>query len=140
MKSILKLGTILLALSFAGSCNEYWGLVVDCSECYWDKPDSADLTIHLTINEQHPEVPIVLYRGNIEDGQVDWVDTARETPYILYSAVDQFYSLTARYRVDGKTIVVVDGDKLEAKHSTDDCDYECWIVTGGILKAELKFE
>ncbi len=140
MNWIKKLGLVLLVLSLAFACEEYWGPVVDCSECFWEKPDSADLAIHLTIDDAHREVPIVVYRGNVEDGQVDWIDTARETPYYLYSAVNQYYSVTAQYRVNGKTIVAVDGDQITTKHVSDECDYECWILTGGILKAELKFD
>lgn len=140
MKRIVKIGIILLGIALAFACEEYLSLTVDCSECYSDKPDSSDLTIHLTINENHPEVPIVLYRGNVETGQEDWIDTARETPYYLYSAVDQFYSVTAEYKVDGKTIIAIDGSELKPKHVSDACDYECWVVTEGILSAELKFD
>jgi hypothetical protein len=140
MMRIVKFGLVLGGLALAGSCEEYLGSSVDCSQCYWDKPDSADLIIHLTIDSKHPAVPIVVYRENVEDRIVDWIDTARETPYYLFSAVNQFYSVAAEYRVDGKTIVAIDGDEIKAKHVSDACDYACWIVTGGILEAELKFE
>jgi hypothetical protein len=140
MMRIMKFCMVLGGLTLAGSCEEYLGSSVDCSQCYWDKPDSADLIIHLTIDSNHPAIPIVVYRENVEDRIVDWVDTARETPYYLFSAVNQFYSVTAEYRVDGKTIVAIDGDEIKAKHVSDACDYACWIVTGGILEAELKFE
>ena len=70
----------------------------------------------------------------------DWADTARETPYKLYSKVGQFYSIEAQYEVDGKTIVAIDGDVMKAKRASSACDFECWIVTGGYLEAELKFE
>ena len=136
----LKYFLVISLLASAGSCEEYLGSNVDCSQCTYDKPDSADLILHLTINSDHPAVPIVVYRGDAEENQVDWVDTARETPYYLYSAVNQFYSVKAEYRVGGKTIVAIDGDKIKAKHVSDACDYACWIVTGGILEVELKFE
>jgi hypothetical protein len=71
---------------------------------------------------------------------VDWIDTARQSPYDLYSAVDQYYSVAAQYRVDGKTVIAIDGDKMKSKHVPDDCEYECWLVTGGYIKAELKFD
>jgi hypothetical protein len=140
MNRIVKIGIILLGVIIAFACNEYLGLTVNCDECYYPEPDSADLTIYLTINENHPEVPIVLYRGDVENGQEDWIDTARETPYRLYSAVNQFYSVTAEYKVDEKTIVVIDGDELKPKHVSDACDYECWVLAGGVLNAELKYE
>lgn len=140
MKRIIKFGIALLVIALAGACEEYLGSDVDCSECFDYKPDSADLIILVTINNEHPEVPIVLYRGNVEEKQVDWIDTARETPYCLYSAVDQYYSVSAEYKVDGKTILAIDGDRMKVKHVSDACGYECWIVTGGTLKTELKFD
>jgi len=140
MNRLIKFGFVLLAVSLAGSCNEYLGPTVDCSECFYELPDSADLVIHLTIDSEHPEVPITIFRGNVEDGLEDWSDTARETPYYLYSEVGQFYSVTAEYRVDGKTIVAIDGDVMKAKHASSACDFECWVITGGYLEAELKFE
>jgi hypothetical protein len=122
----------------AGSCNQYLGLTVNCDDCWGSRPDSADLIINLTINQQHPEVPIVVYRGNIESEEVDWVDTVRQTPYYLYSAVEQYYSVTAEYKVDGKTIIAIDGDEMKAKNATSSCEFECWIVVDGEFKLELK--
>ncbi len=138
MNGHIKALIVLVLLTLAGSCNEYLGLTVDCDDCWGFRPDSADLIINLTINSSHPEVPIVLYRGNIESGQVDYVDTARKSPYTLYSAIDQYYSVTAEYKVDGKTIIAVDGDEMKAKDATASCDFECWIVTDGNFRVDLK--
>jgi hypothetical protein len=140
VKNIIRYALILFLLLSIGACEEYHGLSVDCDECYYEKPDSSDLVIYLTIDADHPEVPITVYRGDVEEDRVDWVDTARESPYYLYSAVGQFYSVAAEYKVDDRTIVAVDGDEMKAKHVSDACDYECWIITGGYLKAELKFD
>lgn len=140
VKNIIRYALILFLLLSIGACEEYHGLSVDCDECYYEKPDSADLVIYLTIDGDHPEVPITVYRGDVEEDRVDWVDTVRESPYYLYSAVGQFYSVAAEYKVDDRTIVAVDGDEMKAKHVSDACDYECWIITGGYLKAELKFD
>ena len=134
----IKALLVWVLVILAGSCNEYLGLNVNCDDCWGYKPDSADLIINLTINGQHPEVPIVVYRGNIESEEVDWVDTARQTPYYLYAAVEQYYSVTAEYKVDGKTIIAVDGDEMKAKNATSSCEFECWIVVDGEFKVDLK--
>ena len=134
----IKALIVLVLLTLAGSCNKFLGLTVDCDDCWGFRPDSADLIINLTINSSHPEVPIVVYRGNIESGQVDWIDTVRETPVYLYSAIDQYYSVTAEYKVDGKTIIAVDGDEMKAKDATSSCEFECWIVTDGDFRVDLK--
>ncbi len=139
MKRYIKFGLVLLGFALAGSCEDYIGPVVDCDDCYWEKPDSEFLVLNLTINELHPEVPIVLYRGDVEDGQVDWVDTARESPFQVYSAVNQYYSVSAEYKLDGKTIKSIDGDDMKAKFVSESCEYSCWIITGGYMELELKF-
>ncbi|KPL12481.1 MAG: hypothetical protein AMS26_17505 [Bacteroides sp. SM23_62] len=138
VKSYIKALLVFFLITLAGSCNEYLGLNVNCDDCWGFRPDSADLIIHVTIDGNHPEVPIVLYRGNVENGQVDYVDTARQSPYTLYSAIDQYYSVTAEYKVDGKTIIAVDGDVMKAKDATASCEFECWIVTDGEFRVDLK--
>ena len=136
--SHIKALIVLVLLTLAGSCDEFLGLTVDCDDCWGFKPDSADLLIYLTIDQDHPEVPIVIYRGNFEDGEVDFVDTARASTYTLYSAVDQYYSVTAEYKVDGKTIIAVDGDVMKAKDASSSCEFECWIITDGKFSLQLK--
>jgi hypothetical protein len=138
VKLYIKALLVFVLLTLAGGCNEYLGLTVDCNDCWGFKPDSADLLIYLTINQDHPEVPIVIYRGNFEDGEVDFVDTARESTYTLYSAVDQYYSVTAEYKVDGKTVIAVDGDVMKARDASSSCDFECWIITDGEFSLQLK--
>jgi hypothetical protein len=138
VNSHIKALIVLVMLTLVGSCSEYLGLNVDCDNCWGFKPDSADLLIYLTINQDHPEVPIVIYRGNFEDGEVDFVDTAQNSTYTLYSAVDQYYSVTAEYKVDGKTIIAVDGDVMKAKDATSSCEFECWIITDGEFSLQLK--
>jgi len=138
VNSFIKAGIVFLLIALGGACNEYLGLDVDCDDCWNFEPDSADLIINLTISSKHASVPIVVYRGNIESGQVDWIDTVRETPFHLYSAVGQYYSVAAEYKVTGKTIVAVDGDEMKAKNASGSCDWECWIVTGGEFRVDLK--
>ena len=138
VNSHIKALIVLVLLTLAGSCDEFLGLTVDCDDCWGFKPDSADLLIYLTIDQDHPEVPIVIYRGNFEDGEVDFVDTARTSTYTLYSAVDQYYSVTAEYKVDGKTIIAVDGDVMKAKDASSSCEFECWIITDGKFSLQLK--
>ncbi len=138
VKGHIKAIIILVLLTLAGSCNEYLGISVDCDDCWGFKPDSADLLVYLTIDQENPEVPLVIYRGNFEDGEIDFLDTARQSTYTLYSAIDQYYSVTAEYKVDGKTIIAVDGDVMKAKNATSSCEFECWIITDGEFSLELK--
>jgi len=134
----VRLMIVFTVLAGWSACDEYMG-IVDCDECYSIEPDSADLIIYFTINNDHPEVPLIVYRGNIEN-DTDWIDTAITSPYYLYSEIDQFYSVKAEYKVGDRIINVVDGGTIKAKHVSESCDVECWVITGGELNAELKFD
>jgi hypothetical protein len=134
---------ILTGLLFTGiylSCDEYMGLSVDCSECYTIMPDSADITVYLTINHDYPFVPLTIYKDQVDDDRIEYTDTATSSPYCRYVPVDQYYSVKAEYTTNGKTTFAVDGDKLNIKHVTESCDLECWVITGGVMDVRLKFE
>ena len=116
------------------------GLSVDCSECYTIYPDSSDITVYLTINNNYPSVPVTIYKDQVDDNRIEYIDTATSSPYYLFVPVDQYYSVKAEYTADGKTIFAVDGDKLSVKHVSESCDVECWVVTGGVMDVRLKNE
>ena len=140
LKKYINPACIFAFFLMVGACNEYLGPIVDCDECFNSEPDSADLVIYVTLNNEHPEVPIVVYRETMEGNQVDWVDTVRKSPYYLWSDVDQYYSVTAEYSVGDGKIIAVDGDRMKVKHVRESCDFDCWIIKGGYLKVELKFD
>lgn len=137
-RSFIATTIIILSLIIAFSCENGSTFGIDCNECFNERPDSADLIIYCTINSENPYVPIKLYRGDVEDKQVDWVDTVYEKEYHLYSEVGQTYSVEAKYKSGTKNIIAVDGDKMKTSQVTDVCDQDCWIVKGGILDVRLK--
>ena len=116
------------------------GFSVDCSECYSIEPDSSDITIYLTINHNYRSIPIIVYKDQVDDNRIEYIDTAYSSPYYLFVPVNQYYSVKAEYSADGKTTYAVDGDKLNTKHVSESCDVECWVVTGGVMDVRLKYE
>ncbi len=128
---------VLLTLSLY-SCEEkvYYGSV-DCSECYQIKPDSADLVVKVTINDIYPEVPLTFYRGNIEAGEIEYVDTAYGTNYYLWVPVDKDFSVKAEYKRGNTTIYAVDGTKIEVLKVPDACDEVCYIVDDEVIDVRL---
>ncbi|MCF8380468.1 MAG: hypothetical protein K9H49_12885 [Bacteroidales bacterium] len=141
MKIYLKISIIIAILTATFSCEQQvFVFNVNCDECYYPEPDSANLIMSFTINEENAFVPYILYIGDIEDNKIDYIDTAYTEKLELYSKVDEYYSVKAFYKKGTQTIVVVDGDKLKTSRTTDVCDYECWIIKGGILDMTLKNE
>jgi hypothetical protein len=138
-KTIIRTGILSIPFIIGlTSCEEklYYG-TVDCSECYQIKPDSADLIVNLTANGIYRAVPLTFYRGNIETGQVEYVDTAYTSPYYLWVAVNRYYSVKAEYARGNTVIYAVDGTEIEVLKVPDACDKECYIIRHESLDVEL---
>jgi len=139
-KLIINIKTILIFLFIIliFSCEQNpFVFDVNCDECYFEKPDSADLIVDITINEENPFVPLIFYKGKVEEGNIEWIDTAYSETLYLYSPVNQYYSIKAFYKSGEQTIISVDGDKLKTTQVSDVCDYDCWVIRGGILDVRL---
>ena len=136
--TLLSLGLLMLVAGHFTACEpEDWMLSVDCGDCNDFKPDSADLIVKLTINAENDSVPLTFYRGDYEDGIVDWQDTATTEEFYLFSAFDQDYTVRASYRAGNQTIMAFDGDKMTLYNAGEECGTPCYIVKGGIFDIRL---
>jgi hypothetical protein len=134
---VVKKLIILLGLIKLISCQPEDWAILDCAECFNYKPDSADLIIHLTINNENDSIPLTFYRGKLENGIIDWQDTATTSEFRLYSEVGQLYTVKATYKSGSKYIIAVDADKMTLRNADEECGYPCYIIKGGIFKLEL---
>lgn len=135
MRFIVLLSVCLVFIS----CKEkLFTADVNCSDCYTPKPDSAYLTMKFTISDEYKEVPFVLYRGDFEDNQVDWIDTARTASKDIWVRTDQKYSVKAKYKKGDKTLFAVDGGKVRVLLVTDACDQECYVIKDETLNLEIR--
>ena len=131
---------ILLIIIISFSCiKDSFNFNIDCDECYYNRPDSADLVVNITINDENPRVPLVFYKGKIEDGIIEWIDTTSSSTLYLFSPVDKYYSVKAVYNSGDKTIIAIDGDKLKTRQVSGVCDRDCWVIYGGTLDVRLKY-
>jgi len=130
---------ILFTLSgnFLGCETEDVVFTVDCNDCFGYVPDSADLIIYVTINAENPSVPITVFKGSLEQGEVDWRDTATTSEFYLFSALDEEYTVEATYRSGDRTILAYDGDRMHIYDAGDECGAPCYIVKGGIFDNRL---
>jgi hypothetical protein len=132
----------LILISFTISCEEkFFSEGVDCAECYQEKPEEADLIIDLTINDTYSYVPIVVYRNDFEDNDIEYIDTAYESPYYLPATpINKKYSVAAEYISGDNKIIAVDGSHLKVRHVLFACDEDCWIIEGGEMDVRLKYK
>jgi len=148
MKIYLKIFAIVGLFVFTFSCEQDPFIFdVNCDECYYPEPDTADLILDFTLNEENPYVPYILYIGDVEDNIVIFVGdvedniivrTAYSEQEYLPAAVNEHYSIEAFYKNGDQTVVVVDGDKLKTSRTSEVCDTECWIIKGGQFNLKLK--
>ena len=129
---------ISICLVFSSCKEKLFTGDVNCSECYSPKPDSAYMTIKFTINKDYNEVPFILYRGDFEDNQIDWIDTSYTATKDIWVRTDQKYSVKAKYRKGDKTLYAVDGGKVKVLLVTDACDQECYVIKDETLNLEIR--
>lgn len=132
-----KLSYLFIVIIILFGC-ENANFSTDCSECYQIEPDSADIHVKFTINDENGYVPLVVYKGDYEDNVVEWTDTTYDSDYYLYVPVNEFWSVKAKYIRGTDTIYAIDGDKIKTDLNTDDCDVECYEIKGGKLDVRLK--
>lgn len=140
MQRVILILSLLLILVLFPVCEEkiFTG-DVDCYDCFQIKPDSVDLIIHWTKNEDYPEIPVVLFRGKVDQGSL--IDTfyRNEVPAYIWVDAEAEYSAKAIYESADRTVIVVDGTKQKLKHVSEYCDEPCWVITNADLYLELKF-
>ncbi len=134
---VIALLLLLMAGRFLACEPEDWMVEVNCSDCYSYKPDSASLIIYLTINSENDSVPLTFFRGDFEQGEIDWMDTATTEEFYLYSGIGRSYTVQATYRSGTQTIVAFDEDKMYLYDAGNECGSPCNIVKGGIFDVRL---
>ena len=112
-----------------GGCKKFMSEPDDCSyydynNCTTKEPTLVDATFTFTISNQIPYVPFIVYKGNIEDNNPIFYDTAYNSNVYYYLDFGK-YSIKATYHIEGKTIYVIDG-ALAEKWSNQICDSVCW--------------
>lgn len=132
---------VIMAISIKiSSCEqEDLDFYIDCFDCLESIPDSADLIVYLTLDEENNDsVPLILYIGDYEDNAEDYRFTAHDDTVYIYSEVGLSYSIKATYLLEEEPIVAIDGDKLRAADGEGECSPPCYVIRGGTLDLRLK--
>ena len=134
------LGLLVLIVLLPSCLPDFLLEEVDCSECYINRPEEAELIVKITKNEMNPVVPVVVYRGRLEARDTVILDTLRSTTEYIMVPTDQYYTVQAKYHTSTGYVYAIDGDELKAVKITGQCDGTCWIIKGGILNNGLKYD
>lgn len=140
----ITLFIILFLPVFLLSCGE--NETVDCedfdaSTCIGIEPESTDVEILFTLQNDSDRIPFVLYQGKYEmDGnqpQEILRDTATLAVYYVRLPFFHDYSVRAEYRRPSGTVFAVDGAYLKKKDKKV-CDTLCWYIYGDLIDVRLK--
>ena len=139
---IISASLSVITLLYLYSCKRDNNDTVDCStydysDCNTFEPTQAKFNLQLTINAENMSVPIIIYKGKLEDGEIIVTDSASTKYYDTLLPVDNFYTATAKYKKGNLIIIAVDGGKITKSKKTT-CDSVCWDVTTYTAKLKLK--
>jgi hypothetical protein len=88
------------------------------SNCNPVKPSFGTVIVTVSKSGAHPTIPIIVYRGNYEEGIVVFRDTVDVAQTGFEVPVDTYYAAIARYTVGVDTILVLNGGRLEVQSET----------------------
>ena len=139
--AIVFLCTFLFILP---GCNPEEWEIMDCSECYRDKPSEAEINVKLTLNQLNPFVEINIYSGRIEEEILILTDTARSETWSTVLPADEYYTVTATYSSGSQTrtyysVTAIDGGFVRTKKILARCDKPCWVIRGNNFNVRLKY-
>jgi len=108
-------------------------------DCYDYEPDEAEIVIHVTINDENDSIPYILFKGRIEERDTILVDTATAKKWYVWVPVKEYYSVQAKYTVNGNQVITSDGKKLRLMNDSDDSSV-CWKTIGEDHHVQLIYE
>jgi hypothetical protein len=82
-------------------------------------------------------VPITIYKGDVDKGDVIVEDTLYSASASYFLPIKQRYSVRAMYKHNGITTYVYDGAKVKLQKFWN-CDDRCYEAVDGNADVELK--
>lgn len=137
MKKGILIFIIFISVLIPYSCEDST-FIVDCDKCYEALSLDINLELKITIDASNQYVPITLYRGKVENGEIILEDTTSLTSYYKSLEAGHYYSAVARYTHNGRVIYAVDGRELKIKLERSACDEACYTIHGSVLDLRIK--
>ena len=108
-----------------------------CNPDLLNKPDSALVTIRVTINTENPETNIEIHEGDFNGKLIKTISTI-ESRISDSLPLDKKYTYVAKYKKGNDSIVVPVYAKLYA--SGNECNgFYCYEIINNVIDLSLKF-
>jgi len=132
---LLALATTWIATGCGDSADPEVPLAPE--DCIDTAPLTGDYGVQVTIDSRFAEVPIAIFRNEIEGGDIVLRDTLTTSEVFYELTVDVQYVTTALYVVGADTILVVDESKIK-EIKTDFRDKSCYSTQSALADVRLK--
>lgn len=129
---------IFLLFVFFACERKFEFIKFECEDCFQEKPEYGPIIIFFSIEEENDFILYTIFKGNFEDGIIEYADTAFFNEEQIDVPVNQYYSVEAKYIQNTDTIRVIDGDMFKLKKETEQCDKDCFYYKGGIIDVRLR--
>jgi len=141
MKALIwAAGLLAGGLTAMVSCNPEEWFILDCSECYTEEPEIAEINVRLTINQTNRKVVVRVYEGRVEEEILVLADTSFTDTWGAILPVNRYYTVTADYRGHRVYyITAIDGAFLRTEKIRTRCDRPCWVIRGNNFNLRLKY-
>lgn len=137
MKIISKI-VIFVSIVFFFSCEEQ-GLIINCSDCYADEPETAELEINLDQDYYGSQTVINIYEGNLEDSILYKTLYVSDYQTTVPVTINKKYTVTAEYHRSDNYYITVDSATPRVKFEKSQCDEACYFVYDKICNLRLKY-
>jgi len=128
-----------MVFSLASCTNTVSSDACEDSECYSTYPTSGTLTVKITTDALNSSVPVRIYAGRYDSGQLLIEDTLYYNRQEFVLDPGEYYSVSATYQTENGEVVVVDGGKIDV--ITNNCDsFSCYTVTDVTVNCKLKYD
>src|SRR5690554_2359977 len=120
--TLLAVGIIL----FSTSCSKTKDDICDINIiCYTEAPDDLYVKLELSTNPSSTPIEVRFYIGNMDNGELyDKFHTTNNVEYYLMP-INERYTATAKYLVEGDTVMVIDSDRL-SREFYKNCEETCY--------------
>lgn len=132
-------GTILfLTLLFFFSCEEMKPLFIDCTECYNDEPDQAQIELDLD-GRNLESTTIKIYEGNLEENLLFKTLITNNSSTIATVKLNIMYTVTATYHIDECYYTAVSTVTPHVKYDVEHCGVPCYYIYDKVVNLKLKY-
>lgn len=136
MKISITSPLICMIVLVTACTREYW--VDPCENCFQEKPEEGIITVNTSYEEGDAGIPIKVYEGkNIESNKIVLLDTLFTNKADVWVRVGYSYTVEAEYKIQNKTFLAVDRDKVSVYLDDESCDQACWRPRDGKVNCKL---